>query len=400
MEECDDGEEGGRRGTGNFRVGDEGRTLSAPVPKRVCIQNGRQGFNLDPIRVPPRDSSLMGAAATFRGRRLVEAQTSRGRDLEWVQAVGDRPRCDGRGEWVSPAQPIMAVTPDTRLMMRSVQQPRVGTNFFAPRVKDVGRDARGGSMQSDDQIGGGVRLLTALTEASGLEDLGSSGYSQVSGERAERGYSLLLETVGRGPRRKGAFASPASRKDRPLGGEHLNPTRSQETRRARRVLTEGSNMVTRSRGRTGATSGGSVGGEDGGAASSSNQSGVVSGGGGCVGEPYSYKVGQGLFPFGDLVAGPQVVRADKDKLIEAMERAISNEDDFMKSNADVDCVFVELTENLETALVEASGCMVTLGSNRTKFNFSTVREEVVVYVQYMLPWHTSTKRVNTRLVDV
>ena len=51
------------------------------------------------------------------------------------------------------------------------------------------------------------------------------------------------------------------------------------------------------------------------------------------------------------------MRADKDKLIEAMERAISNEDDFMKSNADVDCVFVELTENLETALVEASGCM-------------------------------------------
>ena len=101
--------------------------------------------------------------------------------------------------------------------MRSVQQPRVGTNFFAPRVKDVGRGARGGSMQSDDQIGGGVRLLTALTEASGLEDLGSSGHSQVSGERAERGYSVLLQTVGRGPRRKGAFASPASRRIGLLG---------------------------------------------------------------------------------------------------------------------------------------------------------------------------------------
>ena len=386
MEECDDGEEGGRRGTGNFRVGDEGSTLCAPVPKRVCVQNGRPGLNLDPIRVPPRDSSVL-MAATFRGRRLVDSQTSRGRDLEWVQAVGDQPRgSHGRGEWVSPSQPIMTVTPDTRL--RSVQQPRVGTNFFAPGVKDVGRDARGGSMQSDDEIGGGVRLLTALTEASGVEDLGSSGHSQVSGERAERGYSVLLQTVGRGPRRKGAFAAPASRKDRPLGGDVQHPTRSEETRRARRVLvqTQGLNMVTRSRGLTGATSGGSVGGEDGGASSSRNQSGVVSAGGGCVGEPYSYTVGEGLFPFQDLVAGPQVVRADKDKLIAAMERAISNEDDFMKSNADVDCVFVELTENLETALVEASGCMVTLGSNRTKFNFSTVREEVVVYVQYMLPW--------------
>ena len=121
MEECDDGEEGGRRGTGNFRVGDEGRTLCAPVPKRVCVQNGRPGLNLDPIRVPPRDSSVL-MAATFRGRRLVDSQTSRGRDLEWVQAVGDQPRgSHGRGEWVSPLQPIMTVTPDTR--QRSVQEP-------------------------------------------------------------------------------------------------------------------------------------------------------------------------------------------------------------------------------------------------------------------------------------
>ena len=247
MEECDDGEEGGRRGTGNFRVGDEGRTLCAPVPKRVCVPNGRQGLNLDPIRVPPRDSSVLMGAATYRGKRLVEAQTSRGRDLEWVQAVGERPRGGhGRGEWVSPSQPIMTITPDTR--QRSVQRPRVGTNFFAPSVKDVGRDARGGSMQSDEAIGGGVRLLTALTEASGLEDLGSSGHSQVSGERAERGYSVLLETVGRGPRRKGAFAAPASRKHRPLGvGDVQHPTRSEETRRDRRVRTQGSNMVTRSR---------------------------------------------------------------------------------------------------------------------------------------------------------